>query len=68
VQILPEAYAKWIWMNPVTPIVQALQAIFVQRAWPDWTSLLYPAVLAAVLGAVSAAVFRRQSPWIVDEL
>ena len=68
VQILPASYAKWIWINPVTPIVQALQAIFVQQAWPDWTSLLYPAGLAAVLGALSAAMFRRQSPWIVDEL
>ena len=38
------------------------------RAWPDWTSLLYPAGLAAGLGALSAAMFRRQSPWIVDEL
>jgi len=68
VHILPPSYAKWIGINPVTPIVQALQTIFVQHAWPDWTTLGYPAVLAIALGVLAATVFRRQAPWIVDEL
>jgi len=67
-EILPAAYAKWIWINPVAPIVQALQSIFVQHAWPDWPALLYPTALALALGVLSAAIFRRQAPWIVDEL
>lgn len=65
---LPHAYAQWFAVNPVTPIAQALQSIFVARAWPDWPSLAYPALLASVLMFISLAVFRRQSPWIVDEL
>lgn len=68
VRILPASYERWIALNPATPIVQALQAIFVQRAWPDWSALAYPALLAMVLMLVSMAVFRRQSPLIVDEL
>ena len=68
VHILPPSYAKWIAINPVTPIVQALQAIFVQHEWPAWPTLAYPAVLAMALGLLSATVFRRQAPWIVDEL
>src|SRR5689334_6252711 len=59
VEILPAAYSKWVWINPVTPIVHALQSIFVQHAWPDWSSLLYPAVLSVALGMLSAAMFRR---------
>ena len=35
---------------------------------PDWATLGYPAVLALALGVLSATVFRRQAPWIVDEL
>jgi lipopolysaccharide transport system permease protein len=68
VHILPPSYAKWIGINPVTPIVQALQTIFVGHAWPDWETLAYPAVLAVALALLSAMVFRRQAPWIVDEL
>jgi lipopolysaccharide transport system permease protein len=68
VHILPPSYARWIGVNPVTPIVQSLQAIFVQRAWPDWPTLVYPASLVVVLGLLSATVFSRQAPWIVDEL
>ena len=68
VHVLPPAYAKWISLNPVTPIVEALQVIFVQHAWPDWAALGYPAALAVALGVVSATVFRRQAPDIVDEL
>jgi lipopolysaccharide transport system permease protein len=68
VHILPPSYAQWIGLNPVTPIVQALQAIFVQHAWPHWGSLAYPAGLAVGLALLAATVFRRQAPWIVDEL
>jgi lipopolysaccharide transport system permease protein len=68
VRALPEAYAGWIAANPVTPIVVALQGIFVRHAWPDWSSLAYPALLATALILLSLAAFRWQSPWIVDEL
>ena len=68
VRALPDSYARWLSLNPVTPIVQALQAIFVGHAWPDWPTLAYPALLATVLMLVSIVAFRRQSPWIVDEL
>jgi lipopolysaccharide transport system permease protein len=67
-RMLPTSFEQWIEANPVTPIVFALQAIFVNHAWPDWTTLLYPGALAAALMLLSVAAFRRQSPWIVDEL
>jgi homopolymeric O-antigen transport system permease protein len=68
IQVLPEAYRPWIMANPLTPVVLALQSIFVQHAWPNWATLTYPALLAIVLMSVSVVAFRRQSPWIVDEL
>jgi lipopolysaccharide transport system permease protein len=68
VQQLPAEYQQWIAVNPVTPIAFALQSIFVAHAWPDWQTLVYPAALATALMVASVAAFRRQSPWIVDEL
>jgi lipopolysaccharide transport system permease protein len=68
VHVLPTSYQKWIAANPVTPIAFALQAIFVRHEWPDWQTLVYPALLASALMSVSIIAFRRQSPLIVDEL
>ena len=68
VQALPAAYQRWIAANPVTPIVAAIQDVFVWQRWPDWPSLAYPAVIAASLTLLSVMAFRRQSAWIVDEL
>lgn len=65
---LPADYQRLIAFNPVTPVAFALQAIFVRHAWPDWSALAYPAVVAAALMLASIAAFRRQSPLIVDEL
>lgn len=67
-QVLPASYQQWIAANPVTPLVMALQAIFLERRWPDWNTLVYPGALAVALIIISVAAFRRQSPWIVDEL
>lgn len=65
---LPSAYRSLIALNPVTSIVLSLQDVFVRHSWPDWRSLAYPTLLAAALMIASFSAFRRQSPWIVDEL
>jgi lipopolysaccharide transport system permease protein len=66
--VIPDEFAAWIAANPLTPIMQALQAIFLEHTWPPWQALAYPAVLASALALASAVAFRHQSPWIVDEL
>jgi lipopolysaccharide transport system permease protein len=68
VQALPAEYQQWIAVNPVTPIVAAIQNVFVWHRWPDWPSLAYPGVIAVSLTLLSVMAFRRQSAWIVDEL
>lgn len=65
---LPPPYDRWIAANPVTPIVVAFQDIFVHRQWPAWVTLVYPAIVCAVLALLALAAFRRESPQIVDEL
>ena len=67
-QVLPASYQHWIAANPVTPLILALQTIFLEHRWPDWGAFLYPGTLAVTLTIISVTAFRRQSPWIVDEL
>lgn len=65
---LPGQYAKLVAWNPITPIVEALQGIFVHRAAPSPEALLLPLGLGVVLGAIAWLAFRQQAPYVVDEL
>ncbi len=66
--ILPEG-TRWIldW-NPLTPLFRAYQRIVLESAWPEWSTLAAPAVLAAVLLVLGLFAFRRLSGEMVDEL
>lgn len=66
--ILPQRYAHLLELNPLSPIVRGLQDIFLHREAPLWSAQLFPAALTAALLAIALLAFRRQSPWIVDEL
>ena len=66
--ILPpgvQAYVNW---NPMAPIIAAYQEVLVHGRWPDWQSLLFPAVLAMILAVLGMRLFRRHAGEMVDEL
>jgi lipopolysaccharide transport system permease protein len=65
---LPESARRLIRMNPMTPLAQAYQGIFVYRQAPDWHSIWPVALLAAVLCALGLLLFRRHAGDMVDEL
>lgn len=66
--ILPEAVAPWLAYNPMAPLIQAYQGIFVQGLWPDWQGL-WPMALASVLLCLFAlSMFRKRAGELVDEL
>lgn len=67
-QILPPGVAEVLALNPIRPIVMAMQGIFLDGRVPDWSSLLYPAVLALGLLALSLLAYQRLGDEIVDEL
>jgi lipopolysaccharide transport system permease protein len=66
--ILPESFRPLILANPLTPLAQSYQRIFVDGAWPQWYSLVAPLVVAAVLLPMAFAFFRAHSGEMVDEL
>jgi len=66
--VLPPALRDVMRLNPMTPLMDALHAIFVEQAFPHWSGLVYPAILAVFLLALGGASFLRLSGEIVDEL
>jgi lipopolysaccharide transport system permease protein len=66
--ILPASIVPYFDLNPMVPLVSAYQDIFVHDQWPNWASLVFPAVLAALLCVVGLRLFRNHAGEIVDEL
>lgn len=66
--ILPVPVQSLMAWNPMYPLVQAYQGIFVSGQWPDWHSLLYPLVLGLVLCFLGMRLFRQHAGEMVDEL
>jgi lipopolysaccharide transport system permease protein len=66
--ILPSAVKPYINWNPMVPLVAAYQEILVHGQWPQWGSLLFPAVLAILFCLIGMHLFRRRVGEIVDEL
>jgi lipopolysaccharide transport system permease protein len=65
---LPGFAAHLLEWNPMWPIVHFAQTIFLEDRVPDWSTLLYPAVVAMIFLALGLVAFRRLSGEIVDEL
>lgn len=65
---LPSFFASILQWNPMWPIVNFTQTIFLENQVPAIASLAYPACVAAGLFAIGLVAFRRLSGEIVDEL
>ena len=65
---LPGFLAELLAWNPMWPIVNFAQTIFLDDRVPAWSMLLYPAVVAIVFLLLGLFAFRKLSGEIVDEL
>lgn len=66
--ILPESIKSIMAINPMYPLIQAYQGIFVLGQLPDWGTLFYPLVLGIVLCGLGLRLFRQHVGEMVDEL
>lgn len=75
--LTPIVYAKsmiggasvhFVNLNPLTPLIETYQVAIVYGEWPEVSSLAYPSFAAAILIVISAVVFWRASPELVDAL
>jgi lipopolysaccharide transport system permease protein len=65
---LPDFLAGVLAWNPMWPLVNFAQTIFLEDRVPGWSTLIYPAIVAGVLVALGMLAFRKLSGEIVDEL
>jgi lipopolysaccharide transport system permease protein len=65
---LPEWAMRFMAWNPLFPLFQSLQSIFLESRLPDWGSLVYPTVVALMLVMLGLLAFRRLGGELVDEL
>lgn len=66
--ILPAGVQKIMSFNPMAPLMAGFQGALVSGQWPNWASLTYPAVLAAMLCLLGMRLFRKHAGDMVDEL
>jgi len=66
--ILPPQIQGWICYNPMAPLIAGFQTLLVAKLWPEWGSLAYPAVLAALSCMLALYLFRKHAGDMVDEL
>jgi lipopolysaccharide transport system permease protein len=65
---LPPEITELLRWNPMGAVIRSMQMIFLEQKQPEWTTLLYPAVISLVLLFLGFATFRRLSGEIVDQL
>jgi lipopolysaccharide transport system permease protein len=65
---LPPSARSLIHLNPMTPLAQAYQGIFVYKQVPVWHSIWPVGLLALALCALGLFLFRRHAGDMVDEL
>lgn len=66
--VIPEAVRPLLVLNPLIPLIQAWQGVFVQGVWPVWSSLLPLLVLSLLLAVLGLRLFRQRAGDLVDEL
>lgn len=65
---LPNSFRGILAFNPMVPLMEGFQAVFVRRVFPQWGGLLMPGIYCVVLCFVGLMLFRKHAGEIVDEL
>ncbi len=66
--ILPKSLqALEVW-NPVYAPIVEMQGLFLSQRWPDFGTLVFPALLVLVTLVLALAIYRRMYPALLDEL
>jgi lipopolysaccharide transport system permease protein len=66
--ILPAFVRPYLYLNPMNSIVNAYHDIFVNKHWPDWSSLSFTLILTLILAIFGYRLFDKYGGEMVDEL
>lgn len=67
-EALPNDVQRFMYFNPLLPLIRAWQAVFLERTWPDFLSLLPLTLLTVLMIWFGAWVFLGRVGELVDEL
>ena len=66
--VLPEWAAAAMQLNPLLPLMEGYQGIFVRGSWPDWERIAPTALISVLLCLYAVLLFRKHAGDMVDEL
>jgi len=66
--IIPPRYKDWLFLNPMTPLVNSYQNILVFGVEPKWLPLTGTAIFTIVSLIFALFLFRKAAPEMVDTL
>ncbi|MCG8669310.1 MAG: ABC transporter permease [Pseudomonadales bacterium] len=66
--IIPEKFQGIVESNPLTPLIQAYQTVFLNGQWPDWQQLAPLTIGSTLLLIIGYGLFKAKSGEMVDEL
>jgi len=68
ITILPPSIQQLLALNPLTPLMQSYQNLFLYNQWPAWHSLVPLLVIGPLLCVMGLRMFRQRGGEMVDEL
>ena len=63
---LPEWVRAWLFLNPITLIIEELRAVLFDGRLPDWPALGLYSLVALLILVLGYALFRRLRPAFAD--
>jgi len=66
--ILPDFVRDLVLLNPMTPLVNGYQTIFVYGEWPVWSELNVPIAFSLILSIFCVKLYQAHGGEMVDEL
>lgn len=68
IAMIPEHLQKWVYLNPMTGIIECYRQILYYRCWPDFSTMLLAAVIGVVSIVIGMVVFQRLQRGFAEEL
>jgi len=66
--VIPNSVKEWFFLNPMLPVIDGYQRIFLGQTWPSIHQLLPAAGVALLALIVGFFFFMRCAPEMVDEI
>lgn len=66
VSALPEAYQPWIFLNPLTFIIEQAREVLIRGALPNWQGLFLYCVIASLVAWLGYSLFQKTRKGFAD--